>query len=137
MTVPINAAAAAAAAEARRRQEEEEEMTAPDAGEPGSYEYKIIRSSTGAFRKPEFLRATLEEEAHAGWELQEKFDNARVRLRRHVRWRQKDAELSQDPYRTWVGVSEATLAVWIVVGVLVGIPALIAVVALLINAAAR
>src|SRR5262245_21066463 len=113
MSAASGAGAAAAAEAKRRRQEEEEEMTAPDGGEVGPYEYKIIRSATGAFKKTATLKAALEEEALAGWDLLEKFDNARVRLRRHIRWREKDAELSQDPYRTRFGMSEGAVAVWI------------------------
>ena len=112
-------------------------MTAPDAGEAGPYEYKIIRSATATFKKPAALRAALEEEARADWELLEKFDDARVRLRRHVRWREKDADLAQDPYRTRVGISEGTLALWIVLGTLLGTPAVIALVIGLVFLIAR
>jgi hypothetical protein len=107
-------------------------MTSPGEGEPAPYEYKIIRSSTAAFRKPAALRAALEEEARAGWELLEKFDDSRVRLRRHVKWRERDGELSQDPYRTRVGVSEGMLAVWILMGVFLGTPLLLGLIALLV-----
>ena len=100
-------------------------MTAPDTGAAGPCEDKIIRSATTAFKKPAALRAALAVEAHAGWELLEKFDDARVRLRRHVRWREQDAELPQDPYRTWVGISEGTLTLWIVLGTFLGVPVVI------------
>src|SRR5215213_8557090 len=93
------AAAAAAAAKRKRDQEEEEEVTSLNSDPSGAVEYKIIRSVTSAFRKPAKFRAALEEEARAGWELVEKLDDSRVRLRRAIAWRQKDGELSQDPYR--------------------------------------
>jgi hypothetical protein len=97
------AAAAAAEAKRRRDQEEEEEVTPLNSDPSGAVEYKILRSATGAFRNPAKFRAALEEEAPAGWELVEKLDNARIRLRRSIAWRQKDGELAQDPYRIQVG----------------------------------
>ena len=42
-----------------------------------------------------------------------------MRLRRSVAWREKDAELTQDPYRTRVGTSEAAVVLWAVVAGLV------------------
>src|SRR5262245_38288972 len=81
------------------QEEEEEEMSPLDPGEASRYEYKIIRSATGAFKNPTGFREVLEDEARAGWELLEKLSDHRVRLRRHVKWREKDASLSQDPYR--------------------------------------
>ena len=95
-------------------------MTLLNSDPSGTTEYKIIRSTTGAFKNPAKFRAVLEEEARAGWDLLEKLDDARVRLRRSVSWRQKDGELSQDPYRTKVGMSETALALWIVFGALAG-----------------
>lgn len=97
----------AAAARAKQR-EEEEEMT-PYSGEDSlaNWEFKIIRSGTGSFGNPEKLRKTLEEEARAGWELLEKFDDNRVRLRRPITARKDDFSLDFDPYRTWIGVSES------------------------------
>ncbi len=35
-------------------------------------EFKILRSATSAFRRPEFLRQVLDEEKEAGWTLVEK-----------------------------------------------------------------
>jgi hypothetical protein len=123
-------AAAAAAAEAKRRrdQEEEEEVTPFNTDPSGAVEDKIIRSATGVFKNPAKFRAALEEEAQAGWELVEKLDDKRARLRRSVAWRQKDSELSQDPYRITVGVSEVTLRLWIALGILAGMSLLVSVV---------
>jgi hypothetical protein len=120
LNAAAGAAAAAAAAEMQRR-EEEEEMTPYAADDLQGYEFKIIRSATGMFKHPAKLREVLEEEARAGWELVEKFDNGRVRLKREIAWRQKDATLTQDPYRITVGVSEAKLGLWIVLGTLGGL----------------
>jgi hypothetical protein len=122
-------AAAAAAAAARRRREEEEEMThysVRDLNE--DWEFKIIRSATRTFRDPEKLRAILEEEAKAGWVLVEKFDDQRVRLKRPASFKNADAKLDVDPYRTSVGTSEATLIITIV-GSIIGLFVLMGVVA--------
>ena len=127
------AAAAAAAAKRQRDQEEEEEVTPLNSDPSGAVEYKIIRSATSAFKNPAKLRATLEEEARAGWELVEKLDDSRVRLRRSIAWRQKDGELSQDPYRIRIGMSESVLALWIVLGALGGVAVLFGILALLLS----
>ena len=100
-------AGAAAAAAARRERKEEETMTSytqTDLIE--GWEFKILRSVTGAFGKPDRLRQALEEEARAGWVLVEKFDNQRVRLKRPASARAGDAGLGLDPYRTSYGMSE-------------------------------
>jgi hypothetical protein len=111
----------AAAAKARERQEEEE-MTPYSSDDPlTNWEFKIIRSATGSFGQSEKLRKVLEEEAKVGWELVEKFDNNRVRLRRPVAARKDDVALDFDPYRTWIGVSESGMvARGLVVSVVVG-----------------
>ena len=113
--------AAAAAEKLRRDREEEEEAMSFTTGPSGDMEYKIIRSVTRAFKSPEKFRAILDEEARAGWDLVEKLDDGRARLRRSVAWRQKDGELSQDPYRIKVGMTEGVLALIIVASVLSGI----------------
>jgi hypothetical protein len=95
-------------------------MTLMNTDPSGAVEYKIIRSATGAFKDPAKFRAALEEEARAGWELVEKLDNSRARLRRSTECRKRDAELGQDPYRTQVGMSQIALALSIMVTVLVG-----------------
>ena len=118
MSVVTNAgviAAAAAAAEQRRRAEEEEEMTPysqPDLSQ--DWEFKILRSASGSFKKPEFLRQCLEEEARAGWVLVEKFDDARVRLKRPTTAKERDGKLDIDPYRIQVGASPNAVAMAIV-----------------------
>ena len=91
----MSAAAAAAAAARRRREQEEEEVTLMNTDPSGAVEYKIIRSATGAFKDPAKFRAALDEEARAGWELVEKLDNSRARLRRSTECRKRDAGLGQ------------------------------------------
>ena len=118
MSILTNAgviAAAAAAAEQRRRAEEEEEMTPysqPDLSQ--DWEFKILRSTYGSFKKPEFLRQCLEEEARAGWVLVEKFDDARVRLKRPTTAKERDGKLDIDPYRIQVGATPTAVAMAIV-----------------------
>ena len=99
----------------------------------GTIEYKIIRSVTGAFKDPVKFRAALDEEARAGWELAEKFDNSRARLRRSIECRTRDAGLGQDPYRTQIGMSEAAFAISIIVYVLLGVGLLIGLVVGIVN----
>ncbi|MBU1660298.1 MAG: hypothetical protein KKD28_02355, partial [Chloroflexi bacterium] len=57
------------------------------------WEFKILRSASGAFRKPELLETLLEEEALAGWEMVEKFDNSRIRFKRLKTARKRDPML--------------------------------------------
>ncbi len=129
-----SAAAIAAAAEQQRRMREEEEEMTPYAQQDLSldWEFKILRSATGIFKKPEELRRFLDEEGRAGWVLVEKFDDTRLRLKRPAAARERDGKLDLDPYRTYVGPSPNTVAlatVGIVLGISVGVLLVIAVVA--------
>ena len=96
------------------------------------FEFKFLRSATGRFRDPEFLRQCLEEEAAAGWTLIEKFDNGRVRLKRPAAARRHDSALGSDPYRTTVGMGEGRVALVIVlimcavIGLVAGVAAFLA-----------
>jgi len=99
----------AAAAAGKRRQEllaEEEDVTSytPD-DLKNDWEFKIVRSNTSAFRKPEVLEKLGEEEAQAGWVMLEKLDDSRIRFKRPRSARAKDAYLPAgvDPYRTQYG----------------------------------
>ena len=110
-------AAAAAAAAARRRQTmlaEEEEDMAPYTQDDLSndWEFKIVRSESGAFRKPEVLKTLLEAEARSGWVMLEKFDDSRIRFKRPRSARTRDALLPPDvnPYRTQYGISSTRIA---------------------------
>jgi hypothetical protein len=128
------AAAGAAAARRRREQQEEEEMTQYTSQELAEgWEFKILRSSTGAFRAPVFLRTVLDEEQRAGWTLVEKFDNNRIRLKRLASARANDAASGSDAYRTQVGISELKLGLCIF-GAILGGFALIGLIALAVNA---
>ncbi|MDY6875657.1 MAG: hypothetical protein SWK90_05590 [Chloroflexota bacterium] len=84
------------------------------------WEFKIVRSGTAAFRKPEVLNRLIEEEAQAGWVMLEKLDDSRIRFKRPRSARAKDAYLPDgvDPYRTQYG----TLATrQVKVGILIGL----------------
>jgi hypothetical protein len=108
----VGAAAAAQAAEARRK--EEEEMTPYSPGDVEGYEFKILRTAGKSFKDPLQLRAVLEEESQAGWEMLEKFDEHRIRFKRRVEWRDKDSLLDRDPYRVWVGTTPGRVAAYII-----------------------
>ncbi|MBT3388858.1 MAG: hypothetical protein HN413_00450 [Chloroflexi bacterium] len=107
--------AATAAAHRRRRLEEKEEesMTQYNDDNFEKWEFKIVRSDAGAFRNPSVLADLLEEEALAGWEMIEKFDNRRIRFRRPIEARKHDAMLpdNYDPYRTQYGTMATRMAV--------------------------
>ncbi|MEP7358967.1 MAG: hypothetical protein ABI847_17085, partial [Anaerolineales bacterium] len=83
------------------------------------WEFKIIRSQTGGFRKPAALQKVIEEEARAGWQLVEKFDNSRVRFKRPRSARQRDAQLPAgvDPYRVTYGIGEGAFVAMILLAV--------------------
>lgn len=85
------------------------------------WEFKIVRSATGAFRKSAYLRAVLDEEQRAGWTFVEKFDNGRIRLKRPVSARANDSALGSDAYRTHVGMSEVKFAVCLFAAILGGL----------------
>jgi hypothetical protein len=115
--------AVTAGAAAKRRQmllAEEEEMTQYTQDDlTNDWEFKIVRSDTPAFRKPETLSKLIEEEAQAGWVMLEKLDDSRVRFKRPRSARARDAYLPDgvDPYRTRYGVPSTPYAVG--VGVLI------------------
>jgi len=112
------AAAAIAAEKARLRAEEEEEkLTTYNADDMDKWEFKIVRSPFGAFRSAEKIKQVCEEEAKAGWEMLEKFDNNRIRFKRRIEKRSADSYLTTDPYRTNVSSSSSLMGV-IIVGIL-------------------
>jgi hypothetical protein len=90
------------------------------------WEFKIVRSDTAAFRKPEVLKKLLEEEARTGWVMLEKFDDSRIRFKRPRSARTRDALLSPDvdPYRTQYGTSATRYALVVVALMLVALLAL-------------
>ena len=110
MIASAGAAAAAAAARLRALHEEEERLAAysPDDLAKG-WEFKIVRANTAAFRKPEVMQQVCAEEARSGWELVEKFDDARLRFKRPTAARNIPSPAGIDPYRTTYGISQGKL----------------------------
>jgi len=107
--------AAHAAAEEMRI--EEEQMTNYNRDELASdWEFKIVRSASDAFGKPEVFQQVVAEEALAGWQLLEKLSNGRLRFKRPISARRKDEMLPDgvDPYRTTYGMSEGVIAFWVI-----------------------
>ena len=108
--VPISTAATSAATAAalqkhqQKLREEEEQMTPYSGEDLGGWEFKIVRASTRKFKRPEIVRQVCEEEARAGWEMLEKFDDYRIRFKRKTDNRPNDQFLKIDPYRTSVGL---------------------------------
>ena len=107
--------AAAQLAAARREEEEMTPYTPQDLAE--DWEFKILRSVTGAFRNPDRMRAILEEEQRAGWTLVEKFDDSRIRLKRPARAHADDADLGFDPHRTWVGIGPLVFTLLVILAI--------------------
>ncbi|MBI3159829.1 MAG: hypothetical protein HYZ26_09555 [Chloroflexi bacterium] len=106
---------------AEKKRKEEEMMTAYRSDDlSGDWEFKILRSATGAFRNPAVQAQVEAEEALAGWTLLEKFDNERLRFKRPPGARRRDEMLPRglDPYRTSYGINEGALAFWIVAAIL-------------------
>ncbi len=101
------------------------------------WEFKIVRSATGGFKRTEFLQHVLEEEKHAGWTLVEKFDNSRVRLKRPASARAGDGSAGIDAYRSHVGISDLALGLRIGVAILVGLALILGTIALLVDASHR
>jgi hypothetical protein len=120
--------AAHAAQEKRKREhQEEEEMTRYNRSElEQDWEFKIVRSATGAFKKPEVLQAVIQQEAMTGWRMVEKFDDTRLRFKRPAAAARDDINLPAgiDPYRTSYGMSEGALGAVIGLSIL-GVVAII------------
>lgn len=95
---------AASAAAAQKLRDEEEIMTAYKKDDLEGWEFKIMRSYTGKFKDNKFVQQTCQEEARAGWEMLEKFDDYRIRFKRKTDNRPNDKFLKIDPYRTSVGL---------------------------------
>ncbi|WP_158814794.1 hypothetical protein [Methylocapsa sp. S129] len=126
------AAGVIAAAAIAKERAEEEDMTPYSSNDLAeNWEFKILRSATGKFRNSVWLHAVLQEEGRAGWTMVEKFDNARVRVKRPASARANDSTLRFDPYRIQVGMSQARLALWIIIGSLVAVAAIFGVVFLI------
>jgi hypothetical protein len=103
-----------ATSDAARRKEEELMTPYGPKDLADGWEFKILRSATAGFRNPQWLRSVLDEEQRAGWVMVEKFDDARIRLKRPASARANDPTLDFDALRTWVGMRQGVLALIIV-----------------------
>lgn len=104
------------------------------------WEFKILRSATGAFKHPHVLQQATQEEGRAGWVLVEKFDNQRLRFKRPTSARAGDATLRDsggggdfDAYRTTFGISDGRLALTIIATVICVIAVILGSVFFLVN----
>jgi len=98
-----SAGAAAAAAHAAKMRDEEENMTKYNSDDLENWEFKIIRSNFARFKDYKVVQQVCAEEAKAGWEMLEKFDDYRIRFKRPINKRAYDQHLTTDPYRTSMG----------------------------------
>ncbi|MCP4582726.1 MAG: hypothetical protein GY839_14035 [candidate division Zixibacteria bacterium] len=122
-SVVTTAAITAAAAKAARDRQEEEDMTGYSKADLDGWEFKIMRSNMGKFKDYQKVQILCQEEAKAGWEMVEKFDNYRIRFKRRIDKRAGDRSLQTDPYRTNVGVGSGKMVLTIsaVVFLLIGV----------------
>ena len=118
--VPVTTGAGAAAAAAARKRmiDEEENLTPYNKGDLDGWEFKIVRSGFGRFRKPEVIQELCRREAEAGWEMLEKFDSQRIRFKRRIENRSRDGQLGYDAYRTCSGVGGGA-RVWLFIALTV------------------
>lgn len=76
-----------------------------------AHEFKILRSSMHRFGKPELLQQAIAEESRYGWTLFEKLDDGRLRLRRPVSCRERDAAVGGDPYRCAANIGDRAVQI--------------------------
>lgn len=99
----------------------EENMSAYSADDlDQDWEFKIVRSTTSAFRDAATLQKLIDEEAQSGWVMLEKFDDRRVRFKRRRSARSSDAMRPEgvDPYRTQYGSPQENRAFLVMVTLL-------------------
>lgn len=114
------AAAAIAVAAAKRKarhRKEEEIMTKYSSEDLDGWEFKIVRASTRRFKNREQVKQLCDEEAKAGWEMVEKFDDYRIRFKRRVEHRSRDQYLDIDPYRSEIGTTQAGIVVAVLIAI--------------------
>jgi len=100
----------------KKRNEEEENMGYKQDELENDWEFKILRSAAGEFKKYAIVEQAKLEEAAAGWVMVEKFDNNRIRFKRPASAVDDDINLPEyiDPYKTTYGRSEGTFALSII-----------------------
>jgi hypothetical protein len=121
-TAATTVATAAAAAKVREEmRKEEENLTGYNKEDLEGWEFKIVRAATRKFRDPKIVRQVCDEEARAGWEMLEKFDDYRIRFKRSVEHRANDAYLNTDPYRTQLGITGNRLELTVAAAVILAL----------------
>jgi hypothetical protein len=115
------AAIIAAAQKKKKQQKEEENMSGYSKEDLDGWEFKIMRSDFGRFRNSKYVQKICQEEARAGWELVEKFDDSRLRFKRRVEKRSYDQHLDIDPYRTTVSGGGSSALIMVIIGILVAL----------------
>jgi hypothetical protein len=113
--------AIAAAKRAQKLRKEEEDMAGYSREDLDGWEFKIMRSDFGRFKNTEYVQKLCQEEARAGWELVEKFDNSRLRFKRRVEKRAYDQHLDIDPYRTQTSSGGSTMTISVILGILLAL----------------
>ena len=120
--IPHGAIAAAHTERQRKRMEEEEEkMTLYNNDDlNNNWEFKIVRSDSNAFRRPEMLQELIDGESISGWEMLEKLDDNRVRFKRPKSARNNDFNLPAgiDPYRSRFGRQSTVARLGIAMGII-------------------
>lgn len=103
--IAVVAGGAMAAAAGKKKIAEEEKMVKYSTDDLEGWEFKIVRANTRRFRSSENIEKVIREEARAGWQLVEKFDDYRLRFKRRVEKRSMDRHLNADvdPYRSNYG----------------------------------
>jgi len=113
----VNAMLLMASAYQRQLREQEEEMPHFTPQDLNGWEFKILRyTKIGGLKDSVVLQKVLAEEAQAGWELVEKFDDFRLRLKRRISERENDKNHLIDPYRAYCGPSQTAWAIGIMLG---------------------
>ncbi|MDD4050500.1 MAG: hypothetical protein PHR28_01195 [candidate division Zixibacteria bacterium] len=90
------------------------------------WEFKIVRSNFGRFSNYEIVQKVCQDEARAGWEMVEKFDNERIRFKRRTDRRSGDRQLDFNPYRTTIGFGEGRISAIILIALVVVVAATVA-----------
>ena len=98
----------------QKRMREEEKMTGYNKSDLDGWEFKIVRSTFGSFSNADKVEKLCREEARAGWEMLEKFDDYRIRFKRRTDKRATDQFAEIDPYRTGYQTGSGAV-MWIIV----------------------
>ena len=93
------------------------------------WEFKIMRSLTGAFKNPHTLQNVIENQQQYGWQFLEKFDDNRIRFKRKSRHGSMDH--SENPYETYYGMKPGKFSAIVILLSLLGSGILVAIIVLM------